>query len=174
MFRSSLRESDLSLMYQYACYAIAAGAMAPGDSQVPRTPCSYSDPMMDRLLTRLLPEVEVISGLLLFPTYSYVRVYKTGDVLKRHIDRPSCEVSVSLCLGYDAAEPWPLWIEGPQGVRGIALETGEALVYRGTECPHWRDEFRGKRLVQVFLHYVDRHGPNAEWKFDKRNSLSSV
>jgi hypothetical protein len=129
---------------------------------------------MDALLLRLLPEVEATSGLLLFPTYSYVRVYKTGDVLKRHIDRPSCEVSVSLCIGYDATEPWPLWISGPQGVRSIALRSGEALLYRGIDCPHWRDEFRGKRLVQVFLHYVDKHGPNAEWKFDKRNSLSNV
>jgi hypothetical protein len=173
VFRPSLTDSELSRMYQYACYATLTGAMERGDGQVPDTPCSYGDRMMDGLLNSMLPEVQTISGLLVFPTYSYIRVYKKGDVLKRHVDRPACEISVSLCLGYDAAEPWPLWIEGPQGTRGVTLEKGEALLYRGMECPHWRDEFHGKRLAQVFLHYVDQHGPNAEWKFDKRTSLSS-
>jgi hypothetical protein len=172
VFRPSLLEAEISRMYQYACYTVVTGATASGDNQVPETPCSYGDPVMDALLNRLLPEVEAISGLLLFPTYSYFRVYKTADVLKRHIDRFACEISVSLCLGYDAEEPWPIWIEGPHGVRSISLKTAEALVYRGMECPHWREEFCGKRLVQVFLHYVDRNGPNAEWKFDKRKSLS--
>jgi len=31
------------------------------------------------------------------------------------------------------------------------------------------DRFQpGQRAAQVFLHYVDRNGPSAEWKFDKR------
>lgn len=173
VFRPPLSGSDLSRMYRYACYATVAGAMQPGDSQVPGTPCSYGDPVMDGLLNQLLAEVERTSGLSLFPTYSYFRIYKKGDILQRHTDRPSCEISVTLCLGYDAPESWPLWIQGPRGVRSVPLKSGEALLYRGIECPHWRDEFPGNRWVQVFLHYVDQNGPNAEWKFDKRKSLAS-
>jgi hypothetical protein len=29
-------------------------------------------------------------------------------------------------------------------------------------------------VAQVFMHYVDEKGPYAEWKFDKRPSLSSL
>jgi hypothetical protein len=47
------------------------------------------------------------------------------------------------------------------------------LLYRGIECPHWREAFEGDRQVQVFLHYVDQKGPLADWKFDKRPVLFS-
>ena len=32
------------------------------------------------------------TGLELIPTYSYSRAYKKGDILRRHKDRPSCEI----------------------------------------------------------------------------------
>lgn len=54
------------------------------------------------------------------------------------------------------------------------LEAGDALLYRGIECPHWRTHFEGDHQAQVFLHYVDQQGPCAEWKFDKRDSLTDV
>lgn len=171
---SLLREPELSQMHRYARKVAVAGVVLPGDEQVPATPCSYGDFMMDGLLTKLLPVVERVSALQVFPTYSYFRLYKDGDTLKRHTDRPSCEISVTLCLGYEAPRPWPIWIEGPRGVTSIRLEAGDGLLYRGMECPHWRAAFEGCQLAQVFLHYVDQHGPCAEWKFDKRPSLTSL
>jgi hypothetical protein len=42
------------------------------------------------------------------------------------------------------------------------------------ECAHWRAAYEGSHLAQVFLHYVDQHGPHAEWKFDKRPSLTGL
>jgi hypothetical protein len=36
---------------------------------------------------------------------------------------------------------------------------------------HWREPFQGSRLVQVFLHYVDRNGPYADQRFDRRITL---
>jgi hypothetical protein len=173
VFRPGLADDDLLRLYRYVRYAAALGALCPGDVQVPGTPCAYGDRITDELLDRLLPEIETATGLSLFPTYSYFRVYRSGDVLARHVDRFSCEISVSLCLGYDAADSWPLWIEGPHGERSIALEPGEALLYRGIECPHWRERFCGHHLAQVFLHYVDQHGPYAGWRFDKRPALSN-
>ena len=71
------------------------------DAQVPGTYSCYSDPMMETLLLQGLQGMRKITGLNLAPTYSYWRLYKTGDVLKRHKDRPSCEVSTTLCLGYN-------------------------------------------------------------------------
>ena len=136
-----------------------------------KTPCAYGDPFMDTLLVSLLPRVEKCSGLELFPTYSYFRVCKRGDVLPKHRDRPSCEISMTLCLGCDL--PWPFWLEGPNGMIRVELKPGDGVVYRGVECTHWREAFEGTQVVQVFLHYVDKDGPYAEWKFDKRTSTSA-
>lgn len=72
-----------------------------GDQQAPNSNSVYGDFLMESLLGMLLPKVEETTGLALSPTYSYYRVYKAGEELKEHCDRPACEVSLSLCLGYD-------------------------------------------------------------------------
>jgi hypothetical protein len=172
VLRSLLREPQLSFAYRYACRLAEAGWMRPSDRQVPGTPNSSGDWVMDGLLCDLLPEVERGSGVSLFPTYAYFRVYKHRDILKIHRDRPACEISVTLCLGYSAIDPWPIWISGPRGPTAASLQPGDALLYRGTECDHWREPFEGEHMAQVFLHYVDRNGPHAEWKFDKRKGLA--
>ena len=48
------------------------------------------------------------------------------------------------------------------------------LMYRGIECAHWRTPYDGDRLAQLFLHYVDQNGAYADWKFDRRSSLSGL
>lgn len=167
-----LKDPDLTQFHRYALNKARLGRTAPGDGQVPGTPCSYGDLMMDGLLITLLPRIEEASGLKLFPTYSYFRVYKRGDVLARHFDRPACEISVTLCLGFEQGSAWPIWIESPNGTVPVNLAAGDAVLYRGTECFHWRDAFEGDCQAQVFLHYVDQNGPFAEWKFDKGRSTA--
>lgn len=171
---SLLKEPELAQFYRHACRKALSAKMEPGDEQVPGTPCCYGDLMMDGLLNTLLPKIEEASGLSLLPTYSYFRVYKRGDTLARHVDRPSCEISVSLCLGFEEEKPWPIWIEAPGGAVSVSLKAGDALLYRGIECPHWREAFEGSCQAQVFLHYVDRNGPCAEWKFDKGRSTAGL
>jgi hypothetical protein len=171
---SLLREPDLTQFYGHARKKAQSGQMGSGDEQVPGTPCSYGDLIMDGLLNTLLPKIEEASGLSLLPTYSYFRVYKRGDALARHVDRPSCEIIVSLCLGFEEGKAWPIWIEAPGGAVPVSLNAGDALLYRGIECPHWRDALEGSCQAQVFLHYVDRNGPCAEWKFDKGRSTAGL
>jgi hypothetical protein len=170
---SLLKQPDLDLFYRYARTLAGTGAMKGGDPQVPGTPSIHGDFMMEGLLADLLPAVAGASRADLFPTYAYFRVYKRGDVLRRHTDRPACEISVTLCLGYDADGPWPIWIEGPCGIASVALEPGDALLYRGIECPHWRETFAGESAAQVFLHYVEQHGPHRDHRFDGRDTLTT-
>lgn len=170
---SLLKDPTLTQFYRYACTMASKGRMGDGDSQVPGTPNAYGDFMMDGLLTGLLPDIEAASGLDLFPTYSYFRVYRSGDSLARHTDRESCEISVTLCLGYDVI-PWPIWVEGPHGASCVTLLAGDGLLYRGTECPHWRETFDGPSQAQVFLHYVDQKGPYADWRYDKRSDTARL
>jgi hypothetical protein len=167
ILRSLIEPATARFLKDYAVHFAVTGKTRP-DHQVPATPAGYGAPMMERLLFNLVPVVEEASGRSLFPTYSYFRVYKPGDALARHKDRPACEISLSLCLGYQAAAPWPLFIEGPSGISPAELQEGDGLLYKGIECPHWRDPFEGEMAAQVFLHYVDQQGPHAEWRFDKR------
>jgi len=165
--RSLLEARQAMVLYDYAVNLVNRIQWI-SDEQVPGTPALYGEHRMEELLVTILPRIEDASGLSLYPTYSYLRVYKRGDVLARHKDRAACEISLSLNLGYDGDASWPLWIEGPAGVSSYRMEPGDALLYRGIECDHWREAFAGQPIAQVFLHYVDRHGLNAEWKFDKR------
>jgi len=131
----------------------------------------YGDTLMESLLIHLQPAMEQLTGLSLFPTYSFLRIYETGAVLTRHKDRRACEISASVTLGYDAPEPWPLWLETHEEPRAITLHAGDMLVYKGRELPHWRDRFDGNYWIQVFFHYVDANGPLASYKFDGRRAL---
>ena len=119
------------------------------------------------------PIMEKTTGLKLDPNYTYARIYKKGDELKRHKDRFSCEISTTMNL---AGDDWPIYLEpsGETGKKGIKvdLKPGDMLVYRGIELEHWREKFKGKECVQVFLHYNNRKTPGAKKNiFDKRPHL---
>ena len=74
------------------------------DEQVPNTYSHYGDMLMETLLEKVKPTMEKHTGLKLSPTYSYARIYKNGDVLARHKDRYSCEISTT-CLLYTSPSP---------------------------------------------------------------------
>ena len=131
----------------------------------------YADTLMESILLHLQPTMEQATGLSLLPTYSYLRIYETGAVLARHKDRHACEISASLTLGFDAPEPWPLWLESNQQPRSITLHRGDMLVYKGRDLAHWRERFDGKYWIQAFFHYVDANGPLASYKFDGRRGI---
>ena len=156
------------------------------DPQVPNTYSHYADMVMETLMMKVLPKMQEETGLRLVPTYSYARLYKTGDILKRHKDRPSCEISTTLNLG---GAPWPIFIDGtgsnnvideyknvhkpnaPKGTK-VLLEVGDMLVYSGCELEHWREPFEGDICGQVFLHYNHVNGPFANKNmFDGRPKL---
>ncbi len=167
----------LHFAYRYALKKADFGSMHPEDSQVSGTPADYGDPIMEMLLEELRPQVELASGLNLFATYAYFRVYQRGAVLDKHRDRPACEISVTLSLGGESGDEgdnqtWPILIENANGITAIHLNPGDALLYRGCEVAHWREAFEGNIQAQVFLHYVDQQGSYANWKFDQRETLS--
>src|ERR1700688_3699503 len=87
--RAMLQEPSLSLYYKYACKLASSKRMGQGDEQVPNTPNAYGDLFMDGLLSDLVPLVQQATGRMVFSTYSYLRVYKTGDTLGKHTDRAS-------------------------------------------------------------------------------------
>lgn len=171
VLRAAVVAPLLGFLWRYVLERAQRGQLRGVEQDVTAAPGAYADPVMEHLLERLRPPVEAVTGLALHPTYSYVRLYRHGDALAPHRDRPSCEISLSLALGQEPDAPWPLWIRGPQGAHAAQLEPGDALLYRGVDCEHWRERYEGGRLAQVFLHYVNQAGPHAAWKFDKRDGL---
>tara|TARA_Y100001937_G_scaffold116301_1_gene168098 strand:+ start:102 stop:695 length:594 start_codon:yes stop_codon:yes gene_type:complete len=136
------------------------------DTQVPETYSHYSDIVMETLLQKVKPIMEKESETKLIETYSYARIYKNGDELKRHKDRYSCEISTTMYLGGDE---WPIYIEPNIKVN---LKQGDMLMYRGCELEHWREPFEGEDCGQVFLHYNNASSKNAKQnKFDGRPML---
>lgn len=155
--------------------AIASGETEK-DSQCTKSEALYGFPPFEELLKNLCPTLEEISGKKLIPTYSYARKYVKGETLEIHVDRPSCEISATLTLGF-SGNPWPFFVgdENKQNFTEVKMNVGDAVLYKGQELHHWREEFvEGDWQVQVFLHYVDAEGVNTEWAFDKREGLNIV
>jgi len=139
----------------------------------PETYSHYSDILMETVLEKMRPLMEKKTGLKLYPTYSFARLYLKGDILERHTDRYACEISATLFLGGDK---WPIFVETTKGKSKkrlkINFEQGDLLIYRGCELPHWREPLKKKTCFQLFLHYIERGSQKAdENKFDQRPFL---
>ena len=156
------------------------------DRQIPGAYSKYGDWVMEALLMFMIPIMKAKTGMELLPTYSYTRLYEKGNILKRHKDRPSCEISTTLHLG---GNEWPIFLDpsgqnfvvdeyknihkpgAPKGVQ-VDLKVGDMLIYSGCELEHWREPFQGNVCSQVFLHYNHANGPYAKTNlFDKRPIL---
>jgi len=146
------------------------------DPQCPKSEAVHGALAFDKLLETCLPYFEQASGLKLYPTYSYARLYnQQGEELKNHRDRPACEISATITLGFES-DVWSIYMGDDEAktvnVNKIDMSIGDAVMYRGMDKWHWRESyFEGKWQAQVFLHYVDQNGPHKEWKYDKRESL---
>ena len=188
VIKNAISKELADFCYQYFCNKRAVARLlfdekyisqvnadygAWNDPQIPETYSQYSDIVMETLLQNLKPLMEKETKLKLNETYSYARIYKKGDELKRHKDRYSCEVSTTLHLGGDQ---WSIFLEpsGEEGKTGteVKLEVGDMLIYSGCELEHWRESFFGENCGQVFLHYNDANQETAEEnKFDGRPIL---
>ena len=144
----------------------------PVDGQIPNTYSAYGNIAMETLLLKCQPGMEKTTGLKLYPAYTYARIYKKGDELKRHKDRFSCEISTTMNLGGD---DWPIYLDptGKQGQAGVKidLKPGDMLIYSGCDLEHWREEFKGKDCGQVFLHYNKAKSKTAKENYLDRRPL---
>jgi|APSaa5957512535_1039671.scaffolds.fasta_scaffold02695_9 hypothetical protein len=144
------------------------------DAQLSNTPSFYRDKLSQELQIKLLPKIEKHTDLKLFKTYTYARIYKNGDILRIHKDREACEISLTLDLGGDA---WDIWVlDRDENPIKVKLNIGDALIYRGCDIWHWRGKFKGDTHPQLFIHYIDKHGPYTWAKDDlfRQNPLNNT
>lgn len=110
---------------------------------------------------QMAPLVRAVTGEALKPSYSLLARYLEGAVLEKHVDRPQCRWNVSLALDDEtdrgAVEPWPIYLRARNRTVGVKLGPGDALLYRGTDVPHWRKALpRGRCVTMGLLHFVEK------------------
>lgn len=123
----------------------------------------YSDPIMESLMLIKNKKMNELTSKELLPTYTCWRMYTAFSELSPHKDRPACEYSCTVMISSDKTE-WPIFMDGEQ----VSLMDGDAVIYKGCDVKHWREEFKGDYHAQCFIHYVDKNGPYANEYMDKR------
>ena len=159
------------------------------ETQVNGSVARYWHPQYRKIHSEIRLILEQVIGRKLYNTYYYDRFYFPGQELKKHTDRPACEISVTIHVSTNIKESWPIWIKTPDTFedktmkiangenRFVHLEAGDGMVYKGCERPHWRDPMPGlleskinkdESLYyhQIFFHYVLQDGIRAHHAWD--------
>lgn len=186
-----LPQQIINLSYSYSILKYSNKKNFELDSQSGSLVFQIHDNLMETLLDMSTPVVEQNVGKKLFPTYSFLRIYDKGSDLKVHVDRPSCEYTVALCLGSDPVDkPYEIFLgekdensdykyfeEDNKKLNRYRIDhkfpmvPNNAIIFKGMEKIHWREYCNHDHFITVFLHYVDQEGPYKEYKFDKREIL---
>lgn len=175
LVKNALNPELRDVITQYALFDEMQD-FTPDGSQVPNAHSKYADPAMEAMLLHLHPIMEKNTGLKLIPTYSFYRVYRNGDILYPHKDRPSCEISTTVCFNYsydDSEYTWPIIMDG----NSVEMKPGDIVIYRGVDLEHSREIFNPPNddwHVQAFLHYVDANGPYVNYAYDERESIGML
>lgn len=134
----------------------------------------YADPLIEVLLKKATSFISETVGESLLPTYSFFRVYRPGEKLTKHTDRPSCEISVTVSVAFNG-EPNKIYMQAPdKKENAFVLNPGDCVIYKGCDITHWREPLKeGQLVVQFMLHYVRKNGPYANLVFDSRARLGA-
>ncbi len=159
-----LTQEELKLLKEYCHIRHTLNTTDFDVSQINADTYYYADPLMESLMLTKLKLMEQHTGKELLPTYTYWRMYTKYAHLKKHKDRPACEISVTINIDNDST-PWPIFMDD----NSIIQKPGDAIIYLGCELTHWREIFNGDFAAQTFLHYVDKNGKNKNQHLDNRN-----
>lgn len=144
------------------------------DSMMNNTFSVYASLFSESLLKYFKSTISNVTSKSLHETYSYARTYYYGSDLKPHIDRPSCEYSITMCI--EKTDDWPIYFydQSTDTEYQLELDEGDAVVYSGTILKHWRNIYLGKKHRQIFLHYVDANGEYSSNIYDGRPHLGHI
>lgn len=171
--RGCLSESERTLAVSYYTLRLAAGAFDAAPDSLSYN--LYGDPLGDSILDMLTSSLSKAAGQSLWPAFSFLRLYQQGAKLLPHVDRVSCDVSVSIQLDSEIGQPsWPLEVEGssPQ-----TLGHGDGLGFMGRRLEHWRPGVAPGFSLWLLLHWSSspeffRDGRSGLGVDDRQNELA--
>ncbi|MGH8083770.1 MAG: DUF6817 domain-containing protein [Lysobacter sp.] len=173
-FKGLMSRDLLDIAFRY--YLSYVGT--PGYYDVPddtRALNRYIDALGEAMMPRVQASIEKRIGRRLLPTYSFARIYTTASTLTKHVDRGACEISATMTVGYKNVDAlWPVMVESEGEDVPVALDVGDALIYKGMDLPHWREPLPQGIWCQLFFHFVDADGEMTEHRFDGRGRLGPV
>ena len=164
------------------------------ETQVEGSLSRYLHPQYSKIHNDIRLILEKFIKRKLYNTYYYDRFYFPGQELVRHLDRPACEISVSVHVSSNIKQDWAFYIKTPDGYKdsskkevsyygkevSIVLKPGDGVVYKGCERPHWRNKMPGfldtqlhksklEELYyhQIFFHYVLQDGYRTNFAYDR-------
>ena len=153
-----LGSAHVRALRRYYRALIDAGALQLGDDQVEGRYGGYNEHVARYFQHQLTSWVSRAAGQEVRPSYAYVSAYQGGAVLERHVDREQCEFTVSLLIDQTPAgigDGWPLFLETASGTVRLVQAIGEAVLFRGTRIPHYREPLAaGRTSTCLLFHYV--------------------
>jgi PKHD-type hydroxylase len=171
VYLSNVITSDQAKTMSDSMFELYKNGQTEKDDQCPLSDSVYNAPMLDELLHRLCAPLSKQLELELEPAYCYARIYRKGEVLEPHTDRPACEISGTMTLAHDAGSAiWPIFMgkDNTDNVGSqVKINVGDLLMYHGCELNHWRPEYKGEWQTQVFFHYVRKDGEYSEHAGDQ-------
>jgi hypothetical protein len=159
VLRGLLHPLQLGALRKYMRGLRREGYMNSDSQQVRERVLRHNEPMarfyhapLAQLINRFTPETTK-------PSYCFAAHYQAGAELKRHTDREQCVWNASFAVDASpetsARDAWPLFIESRGKTHQVRLGLGDAVLYSGTNNPHWRDpQPRGHVSTMVFYHFV--------------------
>ena len=171
VYLSNVITSDQAKTLSDSMFDLYEKGQTEKDDQCQLSDSIYNAPMLDELLHRLCAPLSKQLELELEPAYCYARIYRKGEVLEPHTDRPACEISGTMTLAHDAGSAiWPIFMgkDSTDNVGSqVKINVGDLLMYHGCELNHWRPEYKGEWQTQVFFHYVRKDGEYSEHAGDQ-------
>ena len=115
-------------------------------------------PEYENFLRELTPLVKQKTGLdNITEENSYARIYYNGAALKKHVDRPGLDLTLSVCTFNNLDKPWELHVEVEKNkVMSFETKPGQGALILGTKMLHWRDDLicrEDQYVIQSFYHW---------------------
>lgn len=143
---------------------------------------NYQDTDFQNTFENLKEKIEKVIGCKLYKTYFFDRIYYEGNELKNHLDRESCEISLTVHIDSNPNNiEWPFFVKSAKNETcSIIMKPGDAVLYKGFERPHWREPLTRSMSEkisdntvmlyhQIFFHYVLANGLRAHHANDFKN-----
>ncbi len=115
---------------------------------------SYHNPaVIQKYHTLLEPLMSEYFGRPVKKSYCYIGFYGSSGICKKHTDRIQCQFTYDFCVSQDI--PLPIYVEDNEITHKFVPEENSAIIYQGTEHPHWRDDrSQGDHCTMIFFHFV--------------------
>ena len=169
-----LGEPLRSIVHQYSLKRALHSPETSWGSLLRGTPVFYGDPLAETLLELFEQTATEFSGTSLDLAFAELFVYGRSAAANPQLARDAAEVRLTIYVGSESGDPWPLLIDIDGSTTVVELGPGDALLHRPSSDPVARPMLADGHVVELQLNFVDRDGPHAALRFDGREEIGGL